>query len=83
MIVHRSHQRRGIASQLLASIDDVARANGRTLLMLDTETDSGGEHLYASNGWVRFGIVPDHAHSPDGSLKPTSFFYRMVPAAAT
>lgn len=82
MIVHRSHQRRGIGSRLLDAIDDVARANGRTLLMLDTETDSAGEHLYATNGWVRFGIVPGHAHSPSGELKPTSFFYKVVGAAA-
>ena len=46
--------------------------------MLDTETDSAGEHLYASVGWIRYGEVPGHAHSPDGSLKPTSFFYRML-----
>lgn len=78
MIVLRSHQRRGLASQLLAAIDDVALANGRTLLMLDTETDSAGEHLYASNGWISYGVVPGHAHSPDGRAKPTSFFYKVI-----
>ncbi len=78
MIVHRGYQRRGIASQLLVAIDEVALAHGRTLLMLDTETDSAGEHLYAANGWIRFGEVPGHAHSPDGTLKPTTFFYRVL-----
>lgn len=78
MIVHREFQRRGIASRLLTAIDEVALANGRTLLMLDTETDSAGEHLYAANGWIRFGEVPGHAHSPDGTLKPTTFFYRVL-----
>ncbi|MCU1394518.1 MAG: ttr [Ilumatobacteraceae bacterium] len=78
MIVHRSSRRRGLAAQLLSALEAAALADGRTLLMLDTETDSAGDALYRANGWVDFGIVPDHARTPDGELKPTTFFYKHL-----
>jgi GNAT superfamily N-acetyltransferase len=80
MIVHRSARRRGLGARLLDAIEATAVANGRTLLLLDTETDSAGERLYAACGWTRFGIVPDHAFKPDGTPKPTSFFYKQLAA---
>ena len=82
MIVHRSIRRRRLGARLLEAIEATALASGRTLLLLDTETDSAGERLYAACGWTRFGIVPDHSHQPDGTPKPTSFFYKQLTGAA-
>src|SRR5690242_11980546 len=36
LLVHRDARRRGLARRLLAAIEDVARREGRTLLVLDT-----------------------------------------------
>ena len=82
MIVHRAFRRRGLAAQLLTAVERVALENCRTLLMLDTETDSAGDALYRAHHWVPIGIVPDHAHSPDGVPKPTTFFYKHLGGTA-
>ena len=78
MIVHRSVRRRHLGAGLLQAIEAAALAHGRTLLLLDTETDSAGERLYEACGWTRFGIVPDHSYQPNGTPQPTSFFYKQL-----
>jgi GNAT superfamily N-acetyltransferase len=79
MIVHQSVRRRGIGARLMRQLEAEARNLGRTLLVLDTETGSDAEHLYAHLGWIKVGVVPDYAMRPDGSgLRPTSFWYRRL-----
>ena len=78
MIVHCSARRQRIGVGLLEAVEAIARERGRTLLLLDTETDSAGERLYAACGWTSYGVVPDHACSPGGIPKPTTFFYKQL-----
>lgn len=76
MLVHRHARRQGIAQQLMAAVDDTARAEGKTVLVLDTVTGGDAERLYARAGWQRVGEVPDYALMPDGALCGTTFFCR-------
>ncbi len=78
MLVHSAQRRRGLGRRLLAAAEAQARAAGRTLLMLDTETGSAGDRLYRACGWVPVGTVPDHAYRPDGRLAATTMFYRSL-----
>jgi ribosomal protein S18 acetylase RimI-like enzyme len=78
VLVHRSARRRGIASALMLEIERIARAQGRTLLVLDTITDSEAVHLYTKLGWTRVAEIPDYAGLPDGELRPTAIFYRRL-----
>jgi GNAT superfamily N-acetyltransferase len=78
MLVLARLRRRGIGRKLLAAAEDAARARGRTLLLLDTQTGSAGERLYDKCGWTPFGIVPGHALTPDGTPAPTTFFYKQL-----
>lgn len=78
MLVHRSARRRGVAQQLMAAIDDAARAEGRTVLVLDTVTGGDAERLYQRAGWQRVGVVPQYALMPDGPLCATTFFYKHL-----
>ncbi len=79
MLVHRDARRRGVGALLLQRLEAEARALGRTLLVLDTETGSDAEHLYSHMGWIRVGVYPDYAMRPDGSgLRPTSLWYRRL-----
>ena len=78
MLVHSSARRRGLATRLLDATEAAARALGRTLLMLDTQTASAGDHLYRSRGWTELGVVPGHALTPDGTPAPTTFFFKHV-----
>lgn len=78
LVVHRAARGRGIARRLLATAEEFARASGRTLLMLDTQTGSTAEHLYRSAGWTPLGTVPDYAADPSGVLRPTTFFHKSL-----
>jgi GNAT superfamily N-acetyltransferase len=79
MLVHRSARRRGIGARLMRRLEAEARALGRTLLILDTETGSDAEQLYSHLGWCRVGVIPDYAMRPDGSgLRPASLWYRRL-----
>ncbi|TMC73235.1 MAG: GNAT family N-acetyltransferase [Chloroflexi bacterium] len=78
LLVHRDLRGRGIARRLLAALDNVARREGRTLLVLDTISGSEADVLYRSLGWTEVGSVPNYAAMPDGSLAPTTIFYREL-----
>jgi hypothetical protein len=55
-----------------------ARLHGRSLLVLDTVSDSAADRLYSRLGWVRVGAIPDYALFPDGSYCETTFFYKKI-----
>jgi GNAT superfamily N-acetyltransferase len=78
MLVHRSARRRGIAQRLMATLDEAARAEGKTVLVLDTVTGGDAERLYSRAGWQRVGVVPKYALMPDGAFCATTFFYKHL-----
>jgi GNAT superfamily N-acetyltransferase len=78
MLVHRRARRRGVAQQLMAAADAVARDEGKTVLVLDTVTGGDAERLYTRAGWQRVGAVPDYALMPDGSFCGTTFYYKRL-----
>ena len=78
LLVHSSMRRRGLATELMNAAEEHARAASRTLLFLDTETGSAAEALYRKLGWTAAGVIPDFAYRPDGRLRPTTFFYKLV-----
>jgi GNAT superfamily N-acetyltransferase len=80
LMVHPDARGRGLGRGLLATAEDAAAAAGVTLLHLDTETGSPAEQLYRSAGWTAIGAIPDYAASPDGVLRPTTIYYKHVPA---
>ena len=61
LMVHPGFRNRGIARTLMAEIEAIAAARGRCLITLDTRTGDKAEPLYASLGYVTFGIVPGYA----------------------
>jgi GNAT superfamily N-acetyltransferase len=82
MLVHRRARRRGVGEALLRAAEDIARENGKWLLVLDTASGDA-ERLYARAGWIRVGVVPGFALWPDGGLCDTTFFYRTLKPAAS
>ena len=51
-----------------------ARAEGRTLLVLDTVTERRYERL----GWSRLGVIPGYAVYPDGRPCDTTVFWKAL-----
>jgi GNAT superfamily N-acetyltransferase len=78
LMVHRQARGQGLARRLLATAEQAALDAGRTLLILDTETDSDADHLYRATGWTCYGIVPGYAADPGGVLRDCSFFYKHL-----
>jgi GNAT superfamily N-acetyltransferase len=79
MLVHRRARRRGIGAALLRAAERVAEESGKTVLVLDTASGDA-ERLYARQGWVPCGTVPDYALLPQGGFCATTFFYRKLGA---
>jgi GNAT superfamily N-acetyltransferase len=78
LLVHRSARRRGVAELLMAHAEAEARAEGRTLLVLDTVTGDDAERLYTRLGWTRVGVIPNYALYPDGRPCDTTVFWKAV-----
>ncbi len=78
LMVLSSSQRQGIATMLMQGVEKVAAAWQRTLIVLDTHTDSNAYHLYKKLGYTEVGIIPNYAKSATGDLIPTSVFYKEI-----
>ncbi|MBV7403204.1 GNAT family N-acetyltransferase [Enterobacter sp. ENT03] len=82
LLVHQSARRQGVARVLMDKLDDIAKENGKTLLVLDTATGSNAEYFYANCGWQRVGEIPGYALMPDGNVTGTTIFYKNLTFAA-
>lgn len=78
LLVHRRARGHGLGRALLAAAERGATDAGATLLLLDTETGSPAETLYRTSGWTEVGTVPFHSAGPEGTLKPTTYFYKYL-----
>lgn len=78
LIVHSDYQRNGIAYALERAATDLAREIGLKLLYLDSATDFLVERVYESWGWQKAGSIPDYSSKPDGTLEPTTYFYKQI-----
>ncbi len=78
LLVHRSARRLGIAQMLMERAEAEARAEGKTLLVLDTVTGDSAELLYERLGWTRVGVIPGYALYPDGRPCDTTIFWKAL-----
>ncbi len=82
LLVHRSARRRGVAQLLMEHAESEARAEGKTLLVLDTVTGDDAERLYLRLGWTRVGVIPGYALYPDGRPCDTTVFWKALEVGA-
>jgi GNAT superfamily N-acetyltransferase len=76
LLVHRSARRRGVARLLMERAETEARAEGKTLLVLDAVTGDDAERLYERLGWMKVGVIPGYALYPDGRVCDTTYFWK-------
>lgn len=79
--VHREYRKQGVAEELMKSVECVAQANGRTLLVLDTVSRSAADKFYRRLGWVECGEIPNFALWPSGEYCSTTVFYKQLELA--
>jgi len=78
LLVHRSARRRGIAELLMERAEAEARAEGKTLLVLDAVSTDDAARLYSRMGWTTVGVIPGFALYPDGRPCDTTVFWKAV-----
>jgi GNAT superfamily N-acetyltransferase len=78
LLVDRRARGRGVGRALMERLEEEARADGKTLLVLDTVSERAADRLYERLGWTRLGTVPDYARDPDGSFCDATFFYKHL-----
>lgn len=78
LLVHPDARRQGIARQLMQSAEKLARNLNRTLLVLDTVSNSDAQTLYHSLGYELCGKIPGYALSTAGVFESTSVMYKVL-----
>jgi GNAT superfamily N-acetyltransferase len=78
LLVRRSARKRGIAQLLMEEAERQARAEGKTLLVLDAVTGDDAERLYGRLGWNKVGVIPGYALYPDGRPCDTTVFWKSL-----
>ncbi|MBQ5946160.1 GNAT family N-acetyltransferase [Massilia sp. ST3] len=77
LLVHRQARKSGVGRQLMLAIEEEAKRQQRTVLVLDTASPDA-ERLYERLGWQRVGVVPNYALMPDGALCATTYYYKQL-----
>ena len=78
LLVFRDARSHGLGRSLMLAAEDAVRAMGRTLIVLDTETESLAHGLYLRLGYTESGAIPHFALMPDGSYTPTTILYKLL-----
>jgi GNAT superfamily N-acetyltransferase len=76
VIVHRSMRRRGLGRALMEAAEELARVEGRWMLILDTVTGSAAAALYESLGWQTVGTIPGYALDVQGVPEAATYYYK-------
>lgn len=78
LMTHPNYRRRGVGRMLMQHAEEIARNNGRSLLVLDTREGDSSNLLYTSLGYIRAGRIPNYAKSPNGDLAATIYYYKEI-----
>lgn len=79
LLVLTEARNNGLGRRLMLAVERSAHSQGRSLLVLDTQTGSVAHGLYLRLGYTEAGSIPGYALSPDGPL-PTTFHYKHLDA---
>ena len=78
VLVHSAYRRMGLGRALMDAAEQRARAHGRTLLVLDTESDSAGQRLYEAAGFVKVGDIPRFCLGTVSGWAATTYMYKHL-----
>jgi GNAT superfamily N-acetyltransferase len=76
VLVDRRHRRQGGARALVAALEYEAAKKGRSLLLVDTETDSVAEMAFRKLDYTEIGKVPHFSRALPNGKKGETFFYK-------
>jgi acetyltransferase len=79
LFVLSSQRRKGIGRALMQAVEQAARDERRTLLVLDTRQGDSAEQLHRTLGYCEAGVIPEYARNEAGTLDSTVIFYKALP----
>ncbi|KAL2158922.1 hypothetical protein VTH06DRAFT_2952 [Thermothelomyces fergusii] len=83
VLVDRRHRRQGGAKALVAALEYEAAKRGRSVLLVDTETDSVAELVFKKLGYIEIGKVPHFSRALSNGKKGGTFFYKEFLPSST
>ncbi len=78
LLVSRAARGQGIATLLMKEVEETARSEGKSLLVLDTCAGGVADRMYQRMGWTRAGEIPKYALYPDGAWCDTAIFWKRI-----
>ncbi|KAK2040289.1 putative histone acetyltransferase [Colletotrichum somersetense] len=82
LLVAAEERGRGLGRMLMATAERFASEMlGKTLLLLDTMTESPARAFYLRLGYTEWGVCPNYAKSAIGELHDVSFFHKILDAS--
>lgn len=79
LLVHPQFRRRGLARCLMQELEVEAARQKRSLITLDTRSNSDAASLYRSLGYQITGDVPHFAINPDGDgFHATTYMHKLI-----
>ncbi len=78
VMTHPDYRRNGIGRLLMQQIEERAKREGRSLLVLDTREGDPSNYLYTSLGFLQAGRIPAYAKSANGELHATILYYKIL-----
>ncbi|QOR68233.1 GNAT family N-acetyltransferase [Cytobacillus suaedae] len=78
LMTHPGFRRMGLGRQLMEVLEDKAKRDGRTLLVLDTREGDPSNRLYQAMDYVEAGKIPNYAKSANGDYHSTIYYYKEL-----
>ncbi|KOP82671.1 GNAT family N-acetyltransferase [Cytobacillus solani] len=78
LMTHPNFQRSGIGRRLMENVEERAKQEERSLLMLDTREGDPSNRLYKSLGYELAGRIPNYAKSSNGEWDASIFYYKTM-----
>ncbi|CEI69309.1 hypothetical protein FVEN_g3946 [Fusarium venenatum] len=79
LLVSEEERGLGLGRKLMEFSERFAKEKlGKSMVMLDTATETPARGFYLKIGYTEWGICPNYAESADGRLHDCSFFYKKL-----
>ncbi|KAF4432124.1 hypothetical protein F53441_13843 [Fusarium austroafricanum] len=79
LLISEKERSHGLGRRLVEVSERFAREKlGKTMVLLDTATNTPARGFYLKLGYTEWGICPQYAESADGNLHDCSFFYKFL-----
>jgi acetyltransferase len=78
LFVLRSQRGRGTGRALMLAVEQTARDQGRSLLVLDTRPGDVADQLYRKLGYQEVGVIPTYVRNAAGAFEGTVVFYKAL-----